>query len=311
MTKPIAVTPGEPAGIGPDIVIKAAQHLTTPIVVIADQSLLQERAVKLGLSLPATLSIHHVPLKVPCIPGKPDSRNAAYVLETLKIAAQGCLDQKFAAMTTGPVSKSIISQAGFSFMGHTDWLGEFLHVEQPLMLFATEKNKYTALYTTHIPLKAVSAALSSTALTRSLEILWDGLKKYFHIEHPRIGVLGLNPHAGEEGLLGDEEKTFIKPVIEALQKKGFNLKGPLSADTAFTAESWKNYDALLAMYHDQALPVIKSQSFGELANVTLGLPIIRTSVDHGTAFPLAGTNQADESSLLTAIQLAQQMSQQK
>jgi 4-hydroxythreonine-4-phosphate dehydrogenase len=302
--QPIAITPGEPAGIGPDIVIKAVQQpLSMPVIIIADENLLRERAQQIGLSLPHHVSILHVPLKTPCLAGKPDPRNAAYVLETLRLAANGCLHHQYAAMVTGPVNKAVITQGGFAFTGHTDWLAQLLHVKQTVMAFAIEPNKLVALYSTHIPLAAVPAALSAASLQTSIEILQDHLKKYFAIASPCIGILGLNPHAGEEGLLGQEEISIITPVIKTLKKKGFDIMGPLAADTAFTPTCLKNYDALLAMYHDQALPAVKALGFGQAVNVTLGLPMIRTSVDHGTAFDLAGTGKADDSSLLNALRL--------
>jgi 4-hydroxythreonine-4-phosphate dehydrogenase len=311
MTKPTVITPGEPAGIGPDITLKIVQNhlteLTAPLLIIADENLLHARAKQMGISIPKNLQIHHVPLKTTCIAGNPDAKNAAYVLETLKIAANGCLQQQYQAMVTGPVNKAVINEAGFEFSGHTDWLANLLHVKQTVMLFATEKNKFVALYTTHIPLSEVPHALNTSTLQHCLEILYHGLQNYFHIASPRIAVLGLNPHAGEQGVLGKEEITIINPVIQTLQQRGWQLTGPIAADTAFTAQTLKNYDAILAMYHDQGLPAIKACGFGHLVNATLGLPIIRTSVDHGTAFDLAGTGKADENSLLAAIKLAEKM----
>lgn len=312
MTTPIAITPGEPAGIGPDIVLKVAQHpLSTPLIVIADKNLLHERAEQLGIPMPTQLQIHHVPLKTTCIAGKPDINNAAYVLETLKIAATGCLQHQYAAMVTGPVNKAVINKAGFEFSGHTDWLAQFLHVKQTVMLFATEQNKFVALYTTHIPLREVPNALNAATLQQSINLLHQGLKKYFAFHSPRLAILGLNPHAGEQGLLGNEEIAIIAPVINQLKQQGLSLAGPLAADTAFTEKSLAHYDAFLAMYHDQGLPAIKALGFNHIVNVTLGLPIIRTSVDHGTAFDIAGTGLADENSLRTAIKLTEKICQQQ
>lgn len=304
----IAITLGEPAGIGPDIVLKAAQqHSTAAWTVIADENLLHQRAQQLNLPIPKNLQIHHVPLKTSCIAGKPDKKNAAYVLETLTIAAQSCLQKQFQAMVTGPVNKALINEAGLPFSGHTEWLADFCHVKQTVMTFALEKNKFVALYSTHLPLKDVSKSLTADKLQRTIEVLQHDLKKYFALDKPKIAILGLNPHAGEQGLLGDEEISVITPVINKLHNQGYQLLGPLSADTAFTPSSLQNYDAALAMYHDQALPVVKALSFGHAVNITFGLPIIRTSVDHGTAFDLAGSGKADENSLLAAIKLAERM----
>ena len=304
----IAITPGEPAGIGPDILIKLVQYeLPVPLCVIADRDLLQNRANMLGLSLPQNLSIQHVPLRKFCIAGRPDPINAEYVLETLKIAVKGCQSGNFKAMVTGPVSKYLINEAGISFVGHTEWLAEITGTEQTVMLFVADNLK-VALYTTHIPLSQVSVSLNSYTLKNCIQILHDGLQKYFSIKKPNIIVCGLNPHAGEQGYLGKEEITTIRPVIKALKAEGLQLNGPLPADTAFISTHIKASDAILALYHDQGLPLIKAASFNHAVNVTLGLPFIRTSVDHGTAFDLAGTNLADEKSLFTAVKLASKIS---
>lgn len=304
----IAITPGEPAGIGPDILIKLVQcKLPVSLCVIADRDLLRNRANMLGLSLPQSLLIQHIPLKKSCIAGYPDPVNAEYVLETLKIAVQGCQSGNFKAMVTGPVSKFLINEAGIPFIGHTEWLAEITGSKQTVMLFITNNLK-VALYTTHIPLSQVSSSLNSSTLKNCIQILHDGLQKYFSIKNPNIIVCGLNPHAGERGYLGKEEITIIRPVIDALKAEGLRLKGPLPADTAFIPTRVKASDAILALYHDQGLPLIKAIGFGYAVNVTLGLPFIRTSVDHGTAFDLAGTDLADERSLLTAVKLASKIS---
>ena len=304
----IAITPGEPAGIGPDILIKLVQYdLPIPLCIIADRDLLKNRADMIGLPLPQNLSIQHVPLRKSCIAGKPDPVNAEYVLETLKIAVKGCQSGDFKAMVTGPVSKYLINEAGISFIGHTEWLATITGAKQTVMLFVADDLK-VALYTTHIPLSQVSSSLNSSTLRNCIQILHDGLRKYFSIKNPNIIVCGLNPHAGEEGYLGKEEITTIRPVIEALKEEGLQLKGPLPADTAFIPTYIKASDAVLALYHDQGLPLIKAISFSHAVNVTLGLPFIRTSVDHGTAFDLAGTDLADEQSLLTAVKLASKIS---
>lgn len=304
----IAITPGEPAGIGPDILIKLVQYeLPIPLCVIADQDLLRNRANMLGLSLPQNLAIQHIPLKKSCVAGYPDPINAEYVLETLKIAVKGCQSGNFKAMVTGPVSKFLINEAGIPFIGHTEWLAEITGVKQTVMLFVADDLR-VALYTTHIPLSQVSSSLNSSTLKNCIQILHDGLQKYFSIKNPNIIVCGLNPHAGEKGYLGKEEITIIRPIIEALKAEGLQLKGPLPADTAFIPNHIKSSDAVLALYHDQGLPLIKAIGFGYVVNITLGLPFIRTSVDHGTAFDLAGTNLADERSLLTAVKLASKIS---
>ncbi|WP_267257255.1 4-hydroxythreonine-4-phosphate dehydrogenase PdxA [Coxiella endosymbiont of Ornithodoros maritimus] len=302
--KSIAITLGDPAGIGPDILIKLAQHnLSVPLYVIADQDLLANRANKLGLTLPSNLVIQHVPLKKPCLIGKPNPANAEYILETLHIAATGCQRNDHKAMVTGPVSKAVINKAGIAFTGHTEWLAKLAGVQRTVMLFVTNKLK-VALYTTHIPLADVPSSLAPSTLKESIQILQKGLQKYFSIPNPRIIICGLNPHAGENGYLGKEEINVIEPVVKALNTEGFLLTGPLPADTAFTPSHSHHADAILALYHDQGLPVVKALGFGQAVNVTLGLPFLRTSVDHGTAFDLAGTDRADESSLLAAVKLA-------
>ena len=302
--KSIAITLGDPAGIGPDILIKLAQHnLSVPLCVIADRDLLANRANKLGLTLPSSLVIQHVPLKKPCLIGKPDPANAKYILETLRIAATGCQRNDYKAMVTGPLNKTVINKAGIAFTGHTEWLAKLAGVQRTVMLFVTNELK-VALYTTHIPLADVPSSLAPSTLKESIQILQKGLQKYFSIANPRIIICGLNPHAGENGYFGKEEINVIEPVIKALNTKGFLLTGPLPADTAFTPSHSHRADAILALYHDQGLPVVKALGFGQAVNVTLGLPFLRTSVDHGTAFDLAGTDRADESSLLAAVKLA-------
>ncbi|QTS83584.1 4-hydroxythreonine-4-phosphate dehydrogenase PdxA [Coxiella endosymbiont of Amblyomma nuttalli] len=300
----IAITPGEPAGIGPDILIKLVQYeLPVSLCVIIDRDLLKNRADMLGLSIPRNLSIQHVPLRKSCIAGIPDPANAVYVLETLKIAVKGCQSGDFEAMVTGPVSKFLINKAGIPFTGHTEWLAAITGTKQTVMLFVADALK-VALYTTHIPLSQVSSSIHASTLKNCIQILHHGLQKYFSIKNPNIIVCGLNPHAGEQGYLGKEEITTIGPVIDALKAEGLQLNGPLPADTVFTPINIKSFDAILALYHDQGLPFVKASSFGHAVNITFGLPFIRTSVDHGTAFDLAGTNLADEKSLLAAVKLA-------
>ncbi len=320
----IAITAGEPAGIGPDLVVGLAQqNLAAAIVVVADPGLLRARAAQLGLPLtihpydPAAvarpqqageLTVLPVPLVQPCTPGMLDPANAAYVLETLRIAAQGCLDGEFAAMVTAPVQKSVINQAGVPFSGHTEFFAELCGCEYPVMLLCTDELR-VALVTTHLPLTAVPAQITRARVERIGTLLNAGLRDLFGIARPRIAVLGLNPHAGEDGELGHEDAAEIVPAVAALQAQGIAADGPLPADTAFTAHALEHFDAVLAMYHDQGLPVLKHAGFGRAVNVTLGLPIIRTSVDHGTALDLAGTGKADGGSLRMALRLASEFAE--
>jgi len=315
----IALTPGEPAGIGPDLAIALAQtEQSHEIVAIADPDLLMERAQLLNLPLrlrqvnvnqspvpnqKGELVIHPVALKVPAVCGQLTVANAHYILHTLDAAINGCLQQHYAALVTGPVHKSIINDAGIHFSGHTEYLAEKTQTEKVVMMLATEGLR-VALATTHLPLKDVSAAITQDELTQVINILHHDLKQHFGITQPRILVCGLNPHAGESGHLGREEIDVIEPVLEKLRAQKMNLIGPLPADTLFTAKYLDKADAVLAMYHDQGLPVLKYKGFGNAVNITLGLPIIRTSVDHGTALDLAGTGKADMSSLRTAINYA-------
>lgn len=313
----LALTPGEPAGIGPELVAQLiAQPPAARIVVVADRHLLAERARAIGLAcdLPdwnpaepaAGASVMHVPLRVHSVAGELDARNSAYVLETLERAIDGCLDGTFDAMVTGPVHKGIINEAGFAFTGHTEMLAERSGTPRVVMMLAGGGLR-VALATTHLALKEVPGALTQPGLEETLRILERDLREHWGIARPRIAVAGLNPHAGESGYMGREEIEVITPVIERLRTEGMNLEGPLPADTLFTPARLANADAVLSMYHDQGLPVLKYASFGHGINVTLGLPIIRTSVDHGTALDLAGTGKADASSLLEAVEAAATM----
>ncbi len=319
----IALTAGEPAGIGPDLcVMTAGKRFPARVVVIADRHLLEQRAAQLGASVPIAeyqagapladghLSVRHVPLAAPVTTGTLDSRNAGYVLRTLEVAVDGCLDGTFDAMVTAPVHKGIINDAGIPFTGHTEFLAERTHTPQVVMMLAGGGLR-VALATTHLPLKDVAAALSQEGLERGLRILHADLKGRFGIDRPRIAVAGLNPHAGESGHLGREEIDLIIPVIERLQRDGLDLKGPLPADTLFNPERLRDVDAVYAMYHDQGLPVLKYASFGSGVNVTLGLPIVRTSVDHGTALDLAGTGRIETGSLVAAIELAAELARHR
>lgn len=300
---PIALTPGEPAGVGPDILCQILhENPDLDIVVIADPDLMQERAQKLGLRWPQNIAISPVKMAAPAIPGKPNIKNVPYVLETLKLADQGCLNRTYRALVTGPVHKGLINEAGTRFEGHTQFLAELNHCKT-LMLFVTPNMK-VALATTHLPLKDVPKKITRDLLINSLRLLSSDLEKYFGLKNPRISVCGLNPHAGEGGHMGTEELEIMIPALDQLREENFKLLGPAPADTAFTEQNLKMCDAILAMYHDQALPVIKAQGFGSGVNVTLGLPYLRTSVDHGTAFELAGTGHAESSSLKAALELA-------
>ena len=314
----IIITTGDPAGIGPDITVQIAQqNIHADIVAIGDPDLLRDRASLLGLPLSliefddarkqkhVAKSLRIIPVKteVPAIAGHLDSNNARYVLNLLKTACTACLDNKFDAMVTAPVQKSIINDAGITFSGHTEFLAELCHQATPVMMLVNNALR-VALVTTHLPLSKVSDAITKDKLSQVLQIIDKDLRDKFSINKPRILVCGLNPHAGENGHLGNEENEIIIPVINTLKSQGIDLTGPQPADTAFTPDMIDSFDVIVAMYHDQGLPVLKSLGFGETVNITLGLPIVRTSVDHGTALPLAGTGNASCSSLLEAIQCA-------
>lgn len=318
----IAITPGEPAGIGPDILVQLAQQ-TWPaeLIAIADPDLLLARAKQLSLSLhlspfdpkqapsthqPGHLKIREVKLAETAIPGTLNTKNASYVTECLRIAADLCLDRTVNAMTTGPVQKSIINEANIPFTGHTEFLAQHCQRSEYLMLFVVDQCKI-ALATTHLPLALVPQAITQEKLMSSLRLLNQSLKEWFRITEPAIYVCGLNPHAGENGHLGREEIDVIQPALEQLRKENIKVYGPLSADTIFTDHFLKKADAIFAMYHDQALPVVKYMSFGQAVNITLGLPILRTSVDHGTALDLAGTGLAQAGSLAAAVHTAIQL----
>jgi len=316
---PLAITPGEPAGIGPDLCIQyAAEHAElTPIVLVTDPALIRERAELLGIDIniaiwsdgpcdPGTVNILPVTLKSPARPGILDINNSSFVLETLNQAVSGCLSGQFSGLVTGPVQKSIINQAGFSFSGHTEYLADLCETETVVMMLATQGLR-VALVTTHLPLAEVPAAITPDLLRKVIRILHRDLQQKFGITEPEIVVAGLNPHAGEDGHLGLEEIDTIIPAMDACRHDGIHLVGPLPADTLFTPRHLATADAVLAMYHDQGLPVLKYEGFGNAVNITLGLPIIRTSVDHGTALDLAGTGKASTGSLVTAIDAAREM----
>lgn len=318
----IILTPGEPAGIGPDLAVQAAQQaLPADVVAAVDPALLAERARRLGLPLdlleyipgdpplrhrPGTLRVLPVPLRAPAVAGRLDPANAPYVLETLERATRGCEAGEFAALVTGPVHKGIINEAGIPFSGHTEFLQALTGTTQVVMMLATEGLR-VALATTHLPLREVADAITPERLERVIRVLHGDLRGRFGLADPRILVCGLNPHAGEGGHLGREEIEIITPVLERLAAEGIRLEGPLPADTLFTPRHLAGADAVLAMYHDQGLPVLKYKGFGRAVNVTLGLPIIRTSVDHGTALDLAGSGRADPGSLQVALATALEM----
>lgn len=316
----LAVTPGEPAGIGPDLLVSLIQTpRTTSLVAIADADLLKSRASQLGLSIvidddldnpttmPGRLTVCHVPLASPVLPGALDVRNAPYVLETLAIATRGCLNGKYLGLITGPVQKSIINDAGIPFTGHTEFLRDHTEVDDVVMLLVADELR-VGLATTHIPLREVADALSRELLVRRLMLLLDGLRQRFQLTSPRVLVAGLNPHAGEGGHLGREEIEIITPVCDDLRARGERVIGPIPADTLFTPAVLETGDAVFVMFHDQGLPVLKHAGFGRAVNVTLGLPFLRTSVDHGTALDLAGSGRADPGSFQAAIALAERLS---
>ncbi len=307
----IAVTTGEPAGIGPDLCLSLASlELPARIVLIGDRQLLTERAAQLGIDFQAEgpISIADCPVASPVQAGILDPANAGYVLATLDRAIQGCMDSEFQALVTAPVHKGVINDAGIAFSGHTEYLAQKTGAAQVVMMLAAPGLR-VALATTHLPLSAVAEAITPQRLESVLSCLHRELIQHFGIRSPRILVAGLNPHAGEGGHLGREEIDIIEPVIRRLQKQGLRLSGPLPADTLFTPPCLQQADAVLAMYHDQGLPVLKHIGFGKAVNITLGLPIIRTSVDHGTALDKAGTGTAEPGSLVAAIHCAADMIQ--
>ncbi|MGH8456903.1 MAG: 4-hydroxythreonine-4-phosphate dehydrogenase PdxA [Stenotrophobium sp.] len=320
--KRLLITPGEPAGIGPDIVIGIAQSThDAELVAVCDPHLLHDRARLLNLSLhietadlgatprahvPGHLRVLPAPLGASAVAGTLDVRNARYVLDTLSLAAHTCLNGQAQALVTGPVQKSVINDAGIAFSGHTEFLAALTGAAMPVMMLTAGALR-VALATTHLPLKDMPAAITPQTLTSVLRVLHHDLRRRFGIAQPRILCCGLNPHAGESGHLGREEIEIIVPVLDTLRAEGMDLRGPLPADTLFTPKYLDDADAVLAMYHDQGLPVLKYAGFGEAVNITLGLPIIRTSVDHGTALELAGSGRADAGSLRAAIAMALQL----
>ncbi len=321
--RPIAITGGEPAGIGPELIVRlAAAGQLGSAVVIADPEVLAQQAAELGLAVPIrTLSLDGVNELPPgfagiaCLPakcpqpvycGRLNPANAPYVLKILETAAAGCLSGRFSAMVTTPLHKGVINQAGIPFTGHTEYLAQISQTSQVVMMLLN-RHMRVALATTHLPLRAVADAITRDKLQQILQILLHDMRNRFNIDAPRIAVCGLNPHAGEDGVLGREEIEVIAPVITEFQRQGHAVSGPVPADTLFTPPRLQAVDAVLAMYHDQGLAPLKYAGFGGSVNLTLGLPFIRTSVDHGTALDIAGRGQADTGSLLQAVSLARQL----
>ncbi|MEO8307216.1 MAG: 4-hydroxythreonine-4-phosphate dehydrogenase PdxA [Pseudomonadota bacterium] len=307
----LALTSGEPAGIGPDLCIQlaaATRDSDFDIVCFGDANLLAQRSRMTGLPLEANLAftVQHVALPQPVHAGRLDPRNARAVLQMLDLALDGCRNGEFDAMVTAPVQKSVINDAGIAFTGHTEYLAERCGVPRPVMLLACDAMK-VALVTTHLPLSQVSSAITAAVLDETIAIVDHDLRRLWGLQHPRIAVCGLNPHAGESGHLGREEIDTIAPAIQRAVQRGIDASGPWPADTLFTSRQLANFDVVLAMYHDQGLPTLKHASFGNAVNVTLGLPVLRTSVDHGTALDLAGTGRADVGSLVAAVELAAQL----
>lgn len=322
--KPLVITPGEPAGVGPDLIISLAQmSWDLPWVVCADPQLLKTRAELLNLPLslveydpasppqthtPSQICVLPIALHTNVIPSTLDTRNGLYVVETLARACDGCLNGEFSALVTGPVHKGIINDASVHFTGHTEFFADRSHCERVVMMLATDTLR-VALATTHLPLRDVADAITGELLHEIITILNHDLKTKFGIAEPQIYVCGLNPHAGESGHMGREEIDIIEPALTQLRQQGVHLHGPYPADTLFQPKYLTHADAVLAMYHDQGLPVLKYEGFGRAVNITLGLPFIRTSVDHGTALELAGTKSADAGSFCTALNLAINMIQ--
>ena len=318
----IVITLGDPAGIGPDLgVLLAQKNLNKNIIIISDPTLLIDSASRLKKKIKLNIlknvesktysgekiiNVLPVKLNVKNNPGKLNPGNSEYVINTIKMAASLCLEKKVKCMVTGPISKSVLNDGGFKISGHTEFLAKICKSKSVMMLM----NSYmkVALHTTHVPLKNVNRYITKSSLIETIQIINKDLKKKFKIDNPKILVTGLNPHAGEDGLLGNEDENIIKHVIKTMRKKHIKVDGPIPADTAFIKKNIKEYDIILTMYHDQGLPVIKFNNFKKTVNVTLGLPIIRVSVDHGTALDLVGTGKIDTSSFLEAIKVAKSIS---
>ena len=310
--KPIAITTGEPAGIGPEISVRAAFAVNFPVVLIGDRALLTTTAKKLGLpaNFPRHVTLQHVACPAPVVPGKLDTRNSDYVIKTLEVGNDGALTGDFAAVATAPVQKSVLCTEGREFTGHTEFFAKRSGVDHVVMMLVSDTEDSAlkvALVTTHLPIAQISAAITPEKLDSTIAILNRSLKTNYGLDAPKIAVTGLNPHAGESGHLGREEIDVITPAIERARASGIMVTGPWPADTLFVREFERRYDAILCMYHDQGLPVLKREGFGVGVNVTLGLPWIRTSVDHGTALDIAGSGRASMGSMVSALTLARRM----
>ena len=311
--KKIALSPGDPAGIGPEICLKSLKEINNPkdFVLIGDIDFYKKlsKDLNLNLSFEETLDakdyilVKNIKLNSKVTSGSPNIENSKYVLDVLLAGSLGAMSKEYAALVTGPINKKIINDYGFEFSGHTEFLADISQTKDVVMLLANSKVKI-ALLTTHIPLNKVSESISTKKIIETVKILNESLKRLWKIENPKICVLGLNPHAGEGGFMGSEEIEIIEPAINALLNEKIYVEGPISADTAFITEKINEYDAYLAMFHDQGLPVLKSMGFGDSVNITLGLPFTRISVDHGTAYELAGRNKADPSSFKKSMELA-------
>lgn len=320
--KPLLISSGEPAGIGPDLCLALAKE-GLPLVIMADKTMMNERAKLLKCTVelvdynpntplipkPNQLTILSIPCNTPVVPGQLNQKNAAYVIKMLETGTQRCLAGEFSALVTAPVHKGIINQAGIPFTGHTEFLAELTKAKTVVMMLACEQMR-VALVTTHLPLKDVSKAITQSLVIDVVNQVHNSLVNNYSILHPRILISGLNPHAGEGGYLGREEIDEIEPAIKTLKQQGINIKGPLPADTMFSQQNCKNTDVFIAMYHDQGLSVLKYAGFGTAVNITLGLPIIRTSVDHGTALELAGSGHAETGSMYAAVKMAEMMAKE-
>lgn len=315
---PLIVTVGDPAGIGPDIALTLNQlEFEAPIVIVADKNLLLSRAGEIGLDYhfpeyqaeqPAAVSVLHQPLITPCQTGTPNPSNGKAIMNTLLTAANGCLSGEFSGMVTGPINKALMQAAGYSFYGHTDWLESFSKSNKAVMMFVLDQVRL-ALLTAHIPLKDVAKTITQSHLQECIMVTHTALIKDFNIAKPRLLIAGLNPHAGEQGTLGNEEIKILQPTLETLRQQNIDILGPVAADSIFHIAKQQPVDAIISLYHDQSLPVLKAINFNRIVNVTLGLPFIRTSVDHGTAYEIAGSGKANATSLHRAIQLAIQLGQ--
>ena len=317
--KKIALSPGDPAGIGPEICLKSlhdnSENLSN-FELIGDIDFYKKLSKDLNLDLSFQniykredfVTVKNISLDSEITFGMPNVSNSKYTLDVLMTGSLGCLNKEYSALVTGPINKKIINDYGFEFSGHTEFLADISNTKNVVMLLANSKLK-VALLTTHLPLSKVSESITSKKIIETTKILNDSLKKLWKIKNPKIGILGLNPHAGEGGFLGNEEIEIIEPAIRTLHQENLEIDGPISADTAFLEEKLNKYDAYLAMFHDQGLPVLKSMGFGDSVNITLGLPFPRISVDHGTAYELAGKNKADPSSFKKSMELALEFSQ--